>query len=52
MGSGIKTLTIDLVLDAGGRPVKFTVAGRSATEVLTAAETFTNYNKPVKISPP
>jgi hypothetical protein len=49
-GSGIKILTIDMMLDSSGRPVRITAAGRSATEVFTASETFANYNKPVTIT--
>jgi hypothetical protein len=51
-GSGIKTITIDMVLGSGGRPVKITAAGQSSIMAFTASETFTNYNKPVKISAP
>jgi hypothetical protein len=40
-GTGTKTLTVTMVLDAGGRPVK-----------ITATETFGHYNKPVTITAP
>ena len=41
-----------VVLDAGGRPVRITVGGRSASDVLAATETFAHYNKPVTITAP
>jgi hypothetical protein len=51
-GTGTKTLTVTVVLDSGGRPVKITASGRSARNVFTAAETFGHYNKPVTITVP
>lgn len=51
-GTGTKTLTVTMVLDAGGRPVKITASGRSASNVFTATETFGHYNKPVTITAP
>jgi hypothetical protein len=44
--------TVTMVLDAGGRPVKITASGRSASNVFTATETFAHYNKPVTITAP
>jgi len=51
-GTGTKTLTVTVVLDTGGRPVKITASGRSATNVFAATETFAHYNKPVTITAP
>jgi hypothetical protein len=51
-GTGTKTLTVTVVLDSGGRPVKITASGRSASNVFTATETFSHYNKPVTITAP
>ena len=51
-GGGIKTFTIDMVLDSSSRPVKITAAGRSSTLAFAVTETFANYNKPVTISVP
>jgi hypothetical protein len=51
-GGGIKTFTLDMVLDSSGRPVKITAVGRSSTLAFAVTETFANYNKPVTISVP
>jgi hypothetical protein len=51
-GTGTKTLTVTMTLDSGGRPVKITASGRSASNVFTAAGTFGHYNKPVTITAP
>jgi len=41
-----------VTLDSGGRPVRFTASGRSASNVFAATETFAHYNKPVTITAP
>jgi hypothetical protein len=46
------TLTVAVTLDSGGRPVKITASGRSASNVFAATETFAHYNKPVTITAP
>jgi hypothetical protein len=51
-GTGIRTVTVNLLLDNRGRPVKFTVAARSSTYVVSVTETFSNYNQPLTISAP
>jgi hypothetical protein len=51
-GTGTKTLTVAVTLDSGGRPVKITASGRSASNVFAATETFAHYNKPVTITAP
>jgi len=51
-GTGTKTLTVTVVLDSAGRPVKITASGRSASNVFTATETSGHYNKPVTITAP
>jgi hypothetical protein len=43
---------VTVVLDSGGRPVKITASGRSASNVFAATETFAHYNKPVTIIAP
>jgi len=51
-GTGIRTLTVTMVLDPAGRPAEFTASGRSASNVFAATETFAHYNKPVTITAP
>jgi hypothetical protein len=51
-GTGTKTLTVTVVLDSGGRPIRITASGRSASNVFAATETFAHYNKPVTITAP
>jgi hypothetical protein len=51
-GTGTKALTVTVVLDSGGRPVRITASGRSASNVFAASETFAHYNKPVTITAP
>lgn len=51
-GTRTKTLTVAVVLDSGGRPVKITASSRSANTLFTATETFAHYNKPVTITAP
>ena len=49
---GTNTLTVAVTLDSGGRPVRFTASGRSASNVFAATETSAHYNKPVTITAP
>ena len=51
-GTGTKTLTVAVTLDSGGRPVRFTASGRSASNAFAATETSAHYNKPVTITAP
>lgn len=51
-GTGIKTVTINLLLDNRDRPAQFTASARSSTYVVSIAETFSNYNQPLRITAP
>lgn len=51
-GTGIKTVTINLLLDNRDRPALFTVSARSSAYVVAISETFSNYNQPLTIHAP
>ena len=49
---GFKTLILNLWTDRSGRPVKITLNSRSPIEICSLTETFSNFNKPLRITAP
>jgi hypothetical protein len=51
-GTDLKVFTISFWDDSRGRPAKITLTAKSSTFTATAAEIFSNYNKPLTITAP
>jgi hypothetical protein len=49
---GIKTVTVSLSDDRGGRPLALTLSGQSSTVHLSATQIYGHYNQPVSIQAP